>query len=140
MTSPLAMSFGPPKRQRLTNGDFMIRLSIVALGALAASGCAGAHIAKPAVCDGKHRRPANPYGSILPSLPLPLPASQGGGGSPAAPSEAALAATPPAPASAPASVSGSGTDAVPLATESATAAIPTQRPSRRNVALSYRPC
>lgn len=31
------------------------------------AGCA--HDPKPAVCDGKHRRPANPYGSVLPADP-----------------------------------------------------------------------
>jgi hypothetical protein len=58
----------------------MKRLTIVALGALALSGCTGTHIKPPAVCDGKHRRPANLYGSILPSLPVPVPASQQGPG------------------------------------------------------------
>ena len=63
----------------------MRRLTIAVLGALALGGCTGAHIRKPAVCDGKHRRPANLYGSILPALPVPLPASQGGGQSMVAP-------------------------------------------------------
>lgn len=33
--------------------------------ALVISACAG-QIATPPGCDGKHRRPANPYGSVLP--------------------------------------------------------------------------
>jgi len=36
---------------------------------LALGGCATQSEPKPAVCDGKHRRPANPYGSVLPSVP-----------------------------------------------------------------------
>ena len=47
----------------------MKRLTIVAIGALALGGCTGTHIKPVSVCDGKHRRPANLYGSILPSLP-----------------------------------------------------------------------
>lgn len=58
----------------------MKRLIIVALSALALSGCAGTHLKPAPVCDGKHRRPANLYGTILPTLPVPLPTSQGGGG------------------------------------------------------------
>ena len=58
----------------------MKRLTIVAIGALALGGCTGTHIKPVSVCDGKHRRPANLYGSILPSLPVPLPASQQGAG------------------------------------------------------------
>jgi hypothetical protein len=46
-----------------TDGDSMKRLTIVALGALA-SGCTGTHIKPAPVCDGKHRRPANLYGTI----------------------------------------------------------------------------
>ena len=54
----------------------MKTLTIVTLGALALGGCAGTQIRKLAVCDGKHRRPANLYGSVLPTLPVPLPPSQ----------------------------------------------------------------
>ena len=82
-----------------TNGDRMKRLTIVALGVVALSGCTGTHIKPVAVCDGKHRRPANLYGTILPSLPVPLPASQQGAGQSmvAPPSGAALPAPVPAP-------------------------------------------
>ena len=46
----------------------LTRLMLVtALAALAA--CAHHPDGKPAVCDGRHRRPANPYGSVLPNLP-----------------------------------------------------------------------
>jgi hypothetical protein len=31
--------------------------------------CAHSPDGKPAVCDGRHRRPANPYGSVLPADP-----------------------------------------------------------------------
>jgi hypothetical protein len=58
----------------------MKRLSIVASGVVALSGCTGTHIKPVSVCDGKHRRPANLYGTVLPSLPVPLPASQQGPG------------------------------------------------------------
>ncbi len=58
----------------------MKRLTIVAIGAVALGGCTGTRIKPVSVCDGKHRRPANLYGSILPSLPVPLPASQQGAG------------------------------------------------------------
>lgn len=34
---------------------------------LALAGCATHSEPKPAVCDGKHRRPANAYGSVLPT-------------------------------------------------------------------------
>ncbi len=82
----------------------MKRLTIVSLGALALSGCTGTHIKPPAVCDGKHRRPANLYGSILPSLPVPVPASQQGVGQSmvAPPMGAPARLRPPAPAPAPA--------------------------------------
>ena len=36
---------------------------------LALAGCATHSEPKPAVCDGKHRRPANPYGTVLPAAP-----------------------------------------------------------------------
>ena len=50
----------------------------VAMGILA--GCA--HDPKPAICDGKHRRPANLYGSVLPSIPGADPATPPAGPSP----------------------------------------------------------
>lgn len=79
----------------------MRSLIIVALGALALSGCTGTHIKAPAVCDGKHRRPANIYGSVLPTLPVPLPPSQASGQSVVNPqsdgAEPAAAPAPPAP-------------------------------------------
>lgn len=78
----------------------MKRLTIAALSAAALSGCAGSHIKPAAVCDGKHRRPANLYGTILPSLPVPLPASQQGAG------QSMMAPTTGAPA--PSSVPGAG--------------------------------
>jgi len=33
------------------------------------AGCAHASDGKPAVCDGRHRRSANPFGSVLPIGP-----------------------------------------------------------------------
>ena len=60
----------------------MKRLIFVSLGALALTGCMGKHLKSLAVCDGKHRRPANVYGSILPVLPVPVPPSEAGAPSP----------------------------------------------------------
>lgn len=98
----------------------MKALIFTALGALALSGCTGTHIKPPAVCDGKHRRPANMYGSILPSLPLPLPQSQGGGQSVATPAgHAGGAQAKDAPAKAAPALSSK---------------------ARRDIALSYEPC
>ncbi len=115
----------------------MRRLTFVALGVLALSGCTGTHIKPAAVCDGKHRRPANLYGSILPTLPVPLPASQGGGQSMVAPGPGpGPAPLPPPP---PAPNAGSAPADPP-----ATGAVDTQpqapRTSRRDDALSYLSC
>ena len=49
----------------------MTKLFAVVAVALALAGCATHAEPKPAVCDGKHRRPANPYGTVLPSAPDP---------------------------------------------------------------------
>lgn len=122
----------------------MRRLTIAAIGLLALSGCTGAHIKKPAVCDGKHRRPANPYGSVLPTLPVPVPASQDPSQSMIAPGPGvgpgALPAPPPAPPSAPVPPADPAVpEAVP---QTGTASKPTAAisASQRQVALSYLPC
>lgn len=66
---------------------------------LAASGCASTGSQRALVCDGKHRRAANPYGSVLPVVPLE---GQTAGlaalvpSSPAAAAAAALKSAPPA--------------------------------------------
>ena len=39
------------------------------------AGCTGTRLTKLPLCDGHHRRSANPHGSILPSLPIPQPPS-----------------------------------------------------------------
>ena len=47
-------------------------LTVLAVAAaVLVTGCASTKAEKPAVCDGKHRRPANAYGSVLLSIPLP---------------------------------------------------------------------
>lgn len=49
--------------------------ALLAAALLLLAGCASEP--KPAVCDGKHRRPANLYGSVLPAAPAadaPTPA------------------------------------------------------------------
>jgi hypothetical protein len=46
-----------------------VRIAVVASVILALAGCAHSPDGKPAVCDGRHRRPANPYGSVLPVFP-----------------------------------------------------------------------
>lgn len=48
------------------------------------AGCAGQKLAKLAVCDGKHLRPGNPYGSILPGAPIRATTAPAGPGSPVA--------------------------------------------------------
>lgn len=113
----------------------MKRLTIVALGALELSGCTGTHIKPPAVCDGKHRRPANLYGSVLPSLAVPLPASQQGTGqSMVAPPSGAAS---PAPAQPPAAEPSAGTPSAPGSMNTPPSA---PRTSQRAIALSYFPC
>lgn len=48
----------------------LTRLAVVAWAVVALAGCAHKNPdGKPAVCDGRHRRPANPYGSVLPVFP-----------------------------------------------------------------------
>jgi len=64
----------------------MIRSMVLILGAaLALCGCATSAADKPAVCDGKHRRPANLYGSVLDPASAPkapaAPAAAGAGAS-----------------------------------------------------------
>jgi len=53
------------------------RVVSIALAVQAVSACATFRTADPPVCDGRHRRPANPYGSILsPAAPhTPAPAA-----------------------------------------------------------------
>ena len=53
----------------------MKRILAVAIGTLSLCGCTGTHLKKLPVCDGNHRRPANAYGTVLPTLPVPEPAS-----------------------------------------------------------------
>ncbi len=114
----------------------MKRLTIVALGALALGGCAGSKIKPAGVCDGKHRRPANLYGTILPSLPVPLPASRQGAGQSlvAPPSRSTDRAPVPAPAP-----DGSATEA-PVGPGAMNMQQPAPRLSRRVAALSYSSC
>lgn len=65
----------------------ILRIAAIAATIVAVSGCATGHDAKPPVCDGRQRRPANPYGSVLPSIPT----------GPAAPPARAGAPPPPPP-------------------------------------------
>ena len=120
----------------------MKRLTIAALSALLLNGCAGSHISKPAVCDGKHRRPANLYGTILPTLPVPLPPSQGTGRSMvtpgAGPGPEALPAPLPAPALPTPDTEASPTEPPPVSTNSAAQSGP--RTSQRDAALSFHSC
>ncbi|MBB5747072.1 hypothetical protein [Brevundimonas variabilis] len=53
------------------------RVVSIALAVQALFACATFRPADPPVCDGRHRRPANPYGSILsPAAPhTPAPAA-----------------------------------------------------------------
>jgi hypothetical protein len=129
------LTTGHARRAKDLNGDSMTRLAIIALGALTLSGCAGSHLSKPPVCDGKHRRPANLYGSILPTLPVPLPASQQ---APTPPMPATSVPAPP-PDAGPTSVPSATPQSPPAAGASGATASPPQT-SRRDVALSYFPC
>ena len=52
----------------------MTKTLTLLLTALVLASCATASDPKPAVCDGKHRRPANPYGSVLSTTPAPAAA------------------------------------------------------------------
>ena len=121
----------------------MRRVTIAAIGALALGGCTGAHIKKPAVCDGKHRRPANLYGSILPTLPVPVPAPQAGQSMVApgpGPGPGALPAPPAAPPAAQVPVPDAGTTPTPPQIGAVTTPPSAPHTSRRDVALSYLPC
>lgn len=44
-----------------------ILAAVVALG-----GCSTVRATEPPVCDGRHRRPANLYGSVLDPVPTPV--------------------------------------------------------------------
>lgn len=60
-------------------------LLLMAIGGGAGlAGCTGQKLAKLAVCDGKHLRPGNPYGSILPGAPIPATTAPAGPGAPIA--------------------------------------------------------
>jgi hypothetical protein len=63
----------------------MIRVAfLLILAALALSACATTPSDKPAVCDGKHRRPENLYGSVLDPASHPkAPAKPGAPAGPA---------------------------------------------------------
>ena len=123
----------------------MKRLTLVALGAFALSGCTGTHIKPAAVCDGKHRRPANLYGSILPTLPVPLPASQSGGQSIVAPPSAAEPSGAPGPGPLPApppppSTGSDGTAAPPPGPGAMNTPATAHRLVQRGARLSYYSC
>ncbi len=118
----------------------MKRLTIVALGALALCGCTGAHIKPPAVCDGKHRRPANLYGSILPSLPVPLPASQQGVGQSMVAPPTGVAAPAPAPAPAPSPTPGAGSTSAPSGPSAMNVPRSAPRTSLKDAAPTYFSC
>jgi hypothetical protein len=116
----------------------MKRLTIVAIGTLVLGGCTGTHIKPVSVCDGKHRRPANLYGSILPSLPVPLPASQQGSGqSMVAPPSGEPA---PAPRPAPAPTPGAGGAPAPIGPGAMDIPRPAPRTSARDIAPTYSSC
>jgi hypothetical protein len=52
---------------RRSRGFRLAAIVVTLAGPLA--GCATSKTPKLAVCDGQHKRPANPYGSILPGAP-----------------------------------------------------------------------
>lgn len=123
----------------------MRKVTILAIAALGLSSCTGAHIKKPAVCDGKHRRPANLYGSVLPTLPVPLPPSQSGGQLQAAPGRGPGPGALPAPPSAPPTVppDQSGSSDAPDVSGAARPVDATGSPTRmsqRDLAPTYPSC
>jgi hypothetical protein len=68
---------------------------ILILLAAALGGCATASSKALPVCDGQHRRPANPYGSVLDPTPqAAMPGAGGASAKPAAPKPTAPAAAP----------------------------------------------
>ncbi|MDB5457641.1 MAG: hypothetical protein JWP92_3226 [Caulobacter sp.] len=70
----------------------MRALPLVLGAAIALSSCAAVNQASAPICDGKHRRPANPYGSVLD--PASPPASSPATPAPATPKAlSALAAS-----------------------------------------------
>jgi|CoawatStandDraft_6_1074263.scaffolds.fasta_scaffold17323_2 hypothetical protein len=72
---------------RLLQSPMGKRYAVAALlivGSVGLTGCAGQKLAKVSVCDGKHLRPGNPYGSILPGAPIPPITAPAGPGSPIA--------------------------------------------------------
>lgn len=73
-----------------------MRHALPLLLVLLLTGCATTNTQKVAVCDGKHRRPANPYGSVLPTAALP---------GESAPASAAASAKPGEPPTAPSATS-----------------------------------
>lgn len=118
----------------------MKRMILISFGALALSACTGHRIKPAAICDGKHRRPANLYGTILPSLPIPLPASQGGGQSTVTPPRRepvpAPTPTPAAPATSPDTKSSTGGSSEPSPAQ----ADDPPHLSQRDIVLSFANC
>lgn len=54
----------------------MFKTFLTAAAALSLAGCASTHADGAPVCDGKHLRPANPYGTVLaPAVAQDAPAS-----------------------------------------------------------------
>lgn len=71
-----------------------MRIPVLTLAAtLALSGCASSGSGKLAVCDGKHLRPANPYGTVL-ALPAEAAAPAVGGTEAAKPKALSLTTAP----------------------------------------------
>jgi type IV secretion system protein VirB7 len=50
----------------------MRSMILVLGGVIALGGCSTFRQAEPPVCDGRHRRPANPHGSVLEPIPTPV--------------------------------------------------------------------
>jgi hypothetical protein len=68
---------------------------VLILLATALGGCATSTAGSLPVCDGQHRRPANPYGSVLDPAPQPsTPSAPDASPKPAAPSPPPAASSP----------------------------------------------
>lgn len=53
----------------------MTRSAVITFAALLLAGCATSSGKTPPVCDGRHLRPANPYGSVLNPIAPASPAA-----------------------------------------------------------------
>ena len=119
-----------------------LRSAMAALALLTlAQGCAsGAKDGKLARCNGSAKRPANPYGTVLPTIPPRAGVTSSNGGADAAPAAQAVPVQPPTnlfpePSSAPVGAAPSSETTVP-----AISAAPASAPRISALPISYGSC